>query len=59
MWEITLEVVADPREVIVDRLRVDMVTHEDSKKAESFGGGVNRSVVEMTKGKIRVGARIV
>ena len=36
-----------------------MVTHEDSKKAEGFRGGVNRSVVEMTKGKIRVGARIV
>jgi hypothetical protein len=59
MWEITFKIVADTREVIVDGLRVDMVTHEDSEKAQSFGSGVNGSVMEMTESKIRVGARIV
>jgi hypothetical protein len=59
MWEITFEIVTDPREIIVDRLRVDMMAHENSEKAECFGSGVNGSLMKVTKGEIRVGARIV
>jgi hypothetical protein len=50
--EITFEVVADPREVVVDGLWVDMVTHEDGEEAQCFGSGVNGSVMKMTGGEI-------
>ena len=52
MREIPFEIVADPGEVIVDRLRVDMMTHENSEEAQCFGSGINGSVMEMTKSKI-------
>jgi len=59
MWEITFKIVADSREVIVNRLRVDVMTHEDSEKAQSFGSGVNSSVMQMTESEVQVGAGIV
>jgi hypothetical protein len=59
MREITFEIVADPREVVVDGLWVDMVTHEDSEEAQCFRSGVNGSVMKMTEGEIRVGSGIV
>jgi hypothetical protein len=59
MWEITFKIVADSGKVIVDRLRVDVMTHEDSEKAQSFRSGVNSSVMQMTESEIRVGAGIV
>jgi hypothetical protein len=59
MREITFKIVADSGEVVVDRLWVDVVTHEDSEETQSFGSGVNRSVMQMTESEIRVGAGIV
>ena len=50
-----LEVIADTRKVIIDGVGVNMVTHEDSKKAECFGGRVNGAVVEAAEGEVGVG----
>jgi len=50
--EIPFEIIADPGEVVVDRLRVDVMTHENSEKTECFGSGVNRTVMEMTESEI-------
>jgi len=51
--------VADAGEVSRHRLWVDVVTHEDSEETESFGSRVNRMVMEMAEGEIRVGSRII
>ena len=59
MWEITFEIVADSGEVIINRLWIDVMTHEDSKKAQSFGSGVNGSVMQMTESEVGVSAGIV
>jgi hypothetical protein len=54
--EITFEIIADPREVVVNRLRVDVMTHENSEKTQCFRSGVNGPVMEMTKSEIQVGS---
>ena len=53
MREIPFEIIADPREVVVDRLRVDVMTHENSEKTQCFRSGVNGPVMEMTKSEIQ------
>ena len=52
MREITFKIVADSREVVVDRLWVDVVTHENSEETQSFGSRVNGTVMEMTESEI-------
>jgi hypothetical protein len=52
MWEIPFKIVADSRQVIINRLWVDMMTHENSGEAQCFGSGINGSVMEMTESKI-------
>jgi len=52
MGEITFEIVADPREVVVDRLRVDVVAHENSEETQGFRSRVNRTVMEMAESEV-------
>jgi hypothetical protein len=59
MREITFEIVTDPREVVVDRLWVDVVAHENSEETEGFGSRVNRTVMEMAESEIRVSSGII
>jgi hypothetical protein len=50
--EIPFKIIADPRKVVVDRLRIDVMTHENSEKTQCFGSGVDGSVMEMTESEI-------
>ena len=59
MREITFKIVADAGEVVVDRLWIDVVTHEDGEETQSFGSWVNGTVMEMTESEIRVGTGII
>jgi uncharacterized lipoprotein YehR (DUF1307 family) len=57
--EITFKIVADSREVVVNRLWVDVVTHENSEETQSFRSRVNGTVMKMTESEIRVGSGII
>jgi hypothetical protein len=50
--EISFKIVADSGEVVVDRLWIDVVTHEDGEETQSFGCWVNGAVMEMTESEI-------
>lgn len=52
--EVGFKLLADAREIGVDRVRLDMVTHVDGVEAESVWGGVYRHVVKADEGEVGV-----
>ena len=52
MREIPFEIIADPRKVVVNRLWINVMTHENSEKTQCFGSGVDGLVTEMTESEI-------
>ena len=52
IWVEGFELVADAREVRVDRLWLDVVGHVDSKEAEGVGCGGERKRVHIAEGHV-------
>ena len=57
MWEVSLKLVADAREVGVDRVWLDMVAHENDIEAEGVFSGIDGAVVEFAEGDVGVQCR--
>ena len=59
MWEVGLKLLANPQEVGVDGVWLDVVTHINCEKAEGVGCVINGHVVYVNEGKVRVQSRSV
>jgi len=54
VWEVGFELLANPQEVGVYRVRLDVVAHIDCEEAEGVRCGFNRHIVHANEGKVGV-----
>jgi len=57
--EEALKVIANTREVVVDRIGVDVVTHEHCEKTNGFRSRVMGMLMQAVKGNVRIHRRVV